>query len=589
MYAYRKLKPAEIYALESQLCSCDDWDNVVVGEGFSASGIQNCRFEGKVCIGAGVRIRNVGSVIANYRIDDRVTIENVARIECDSFGSFGNGTAVAAVNENGGRRVLIHDNLTAQQAYISAFYRHRPKTIARLERFANDYASRISGTMGHIGCGVKITDCGVIRNMRIGSGTVIEGAALLQNGSIMPAEGDSCHIGTGVSARDFIIKGASCVTGGALLERCFVGEGVRISALTATDTLFFADCDCSNGEMCSVFAGPYTVTHHKSTLLIAGAFSFFNAGSGSNQSNHLFKTGAVHQAVHMRGCKFASGAYVMSPAVNGPYTVVLGSHKSHADTQWFPFSYLIEENDGPYLLPGFGLGSYGTVRDISKWPARDKRNAGRADFINFEECNPYIAERMAGAIERIEALLAKSESDVLGYERIKIRRSMLMRGLTLYRLALDKYTGTMLAKRANICMPESHSGEESDARGGWIDAAGMYVPLKIMERILDDIDGGAIANYESLSERLRTANSRYALYAYSWALGMTAKTLGREPSEADIDEAVRRGEEAAAVLRKMTDDDRRKDFSAVMAISYGIDRFNEDAAGLDFDAVRGKM
>ena len=42
--------------------------------------------------------------------------------------------------------------------------------------------------------------------------------------------------------------------------------------------------------------GPYTVSHHKSSLLIAGMFSFFNAGSGSNQSNHLFKSGAVHQA-----------------------------------------------------------------------------------------------------------------------------------------------------------------------------------------------------------------------------------------------------------------------------------------------------
>ena len=71
-------------------------------------------------------------------------------------------------------------------------------------------------------------------------------------------------------------------------------------------------------------------------------FSFFNAGSGSNQSNHLFKSGAVHQSVHLRGCKFASGAYIMSPALEGAFTMIMGHHSYHHDTSAFPYSYLIE-------------------------------------------------------------------------------------------------------------------------------------------------------------------------------------------------------------------------------------------------------
>ena len=35
--------------------------------------------------------------------------------------------------------------------------------------------------------------------------------------------------------------------------------------------------------------------------LIAGMFSFFNAGSGSNQSNHLFKSGANEVEVALDG------------------------------------------------------------------------------------------------------------------------------------------------------------------------------------------------------------------------------------------------------------------------------------------------
>ena len=58
------------------------------------------------------------------------------------------------------------------------------------------------------------------------------------------------------------------------------------------------------------FAGPYKVTHHKSTLLIAGMFSFMNAGSGSNQSNHMYKLGPIHQGTLERGAKTTSDSYI---------------------------------------------------------------------------------------------------------------------------------------------------------------------------------------------------------------------------------------------------------------------------------------
>ena len=77
-----------------------------------------------------------------------------------------------------------------------------------------------------------------------------------------------------------------------MLRRCFVGEGVVIeNGFSAENSLFFANSHLNHGEACAVFAGPYTVSHHRSTLLIAGYFSFFNAGSGANQSNHMYKSG----------------------------------------------------------------------------------------------------------------------------------------------------------------------------------------------------------------------------------------------------------------------------------------------------------
>ena len=102
------------------------------------------------------------------------------------------------------------------------------------------------------------------------------------------------------------------------------------------------------------------MTHHKSTLLIAGMFSFMNAGSGSNQSNHMYKLGPIHQGTMERGAKTTSDSYILWPARVGAFSLVMGRHVNHADTSNLPFSYLIEQRNTTYLVPGVNLRSVGT-------------------------------------------------------------------------------------------------------------------------------------------------------------------------------------------------------------------------------------
>ena len=248
---------------------------------------------------------------------------------------------------------------------------------------------------------------------------------------------------------------------------------------TAVDTLFFANCHLENGEAAAVFAGPYTVSHHKSSLLIAGIFSFFNAGSGTNQSNHLFKSGAVHQAVHQRGTKFGSSAYVMSPSIEGPYTVVLGRHTRHHDTQDMPFSYLIEDGGQSSLMPGLSLRSYGTVRDIEKWKQRDKRTVKR-DNIHFAEFNPFCTGKMLRGVDALTRMREiDPEAKSYTYNRTIIRASMLSRGIKLYNSAIAASLGSML--RDGDYSKTKCDGTE------WIDVAGQYLPLGDVEQLLRDI------------------------------------------------------------------------------------------------------
>ncbi|MFR3853580.1 MAG: DUF4954 family protein, partial [Odoribacter splanchnicus] len=132
-------------------------------------------------------------------------------------------------------------------------------------------------------------------------------------------------IGHNVMAEDFIISSGACITDGAALIRCFVGQACHLGHLfSAHDSLFFSNCQGENGEACAVFAGPYTVTMHKSSLLIAGMFSFLNAGSGSNQSNHLYKLGPIHQGIVERGSKTTSDSYLLWPAKIGAFSLIMG-------------------------------------------------------------------------------------------------------------------------------------------------------------------------------------------------------------------------------------------------------------------------
>lgn len=316
---YRKLNGAEIAQLRKQLCLAEDWSTIEVAENFTTENIENVHFSGKIRMGcfhgefilpggikraAGLRhatlhnvtvgdgccIENIQNYIANYEIGDHTYIVNVNLLLVDGKCKFGNHVEAAVLNETGGREVPINDKLSAHQAYILAMYRHRPVLTKRMRAMTDFYANKHASSIGTIGKDVFITNTGSIKGVKIGDNCRIEGACRLTNGSINSNAEAPVKIGHGVICEDFIISSGSKVLDGTMLSRCFVGQACHLGHnYSASDSLFFSNCQGENGEACAIFAGPYTVTHHKSTLLIAGMFSFMNAGSGSNQSNHMYK------------------------------------------------------------------------------------------------------------------------------------------------------------------------------------------------------------------------------------------------------------------------------------------------------------
>ncbi|MDE6070464.1 MAG: DUF4954 family protein, partial [Alistipes sp.] len=466
-------------------------------------------------------------------------VEGVTSMVCRHRSTFGNGTQVAAMNECGGRTVKITDNLSAQTAYLAAVYRHRPQLVAALESMADDYAESRAAELGETGRDCRIVGARFIREVRMGDRVTVDGASILQNGTLC----DGARIGVDVKAYDFIAAEDAAIDNGATLERCFVGECCRLDkGFTAGESLFFANSHCENGEAASIFAGPYTASHHKSSLLIAGMFSFFNAGSGTNQSNHLYKSGAVHQSVHLRGCKFASGAYIMSPAAEGAFTMVKGSHSDHHDTTIFPYSYLIEKEGRSQLMPGANLTSYGTVRDIEKWPARDRRRANR-DVIDFDEYNPYVAGAMLQAVDRLHTLQDEApDAEQYIHGNTVIRSTALTRGIKLYDKAIVAALGKMLAAGA----PDSRY----DGSGRWLDVAGQYIAKREVDAIVEAIEQGRLKRFDEIDNRFRVFHVHYAAYARSWAEHIYATLLGHVPSAEEIADAIAAGDNAHAAMRR---------------------------------------
>ena len=573
MPQFRNLTPAEIAAVESLGSSAEAWSQVSVTDDFTPFQLLQSHLEGKVVIGSGARI--IRSRVCNYHLGEGALVEGVTALECRRRSTFGNGVGVATMNECGGRTVKIYDRLSAQAAYLMAVYRHRPQTMAALEKMVDDYAETRASQTGSVGKDSRIVGARFIREVRIGDNVTVDGASLLENGTVC----DGAHIGVDVKAYDFIAAEQARLDNGATVERCFVGESCRLDkGFTAVDSLFFANSHCENGEAASIFAGPYTVSHHKSSLLIAGMFSFFNAGSGSNQSNHLFKCGAVHQAVHRRGCKFASGAYIMSPALEGAFTMIMGHHSFHHDTSAFPYSYLIEKEGRSVLMPGANLTSYGAVRDIEKWPARDRRTI-RRDVINFEEYNPYITSGMLRAVDTLHAI-AEEDPDAPTYVHQKaiIRAAALKRGIGLYNRFIVAALGAMLGRGA--------SSERYDGGGRWIDAAGQYITLRETEAILDAIDRGELPTTDAVDNRFRVFFVHYDDYAHSWAEQVCAAMLGHAPTAEELNDVIAAGRNAHEAMRRTTDADRERDCSPEMAVGYGLDGDGTTRME-DYRAVRG--
>lgn len=552
MNDYRSLTSEEIEVLKSNDCWAEDWTSINVSEDFKPNYMHRVMLYGEVNIGAfnknvevsqgfvkhsGINnatlrnvtigddclIENVGNFINNYTIGDDCYISNISTMETTEGATFGEGNLVSVLNEVGEGNVILFSDLNSQLAAFMVKHFSDKELKENIRQLIKTDIENKAPERGQIGSNVKIVNTKEITNCVINDLCEVNGASRLSDCTLLGSVHGNVYVGTGVIIENSIIAEGSSVINSVKIQDCFVGEACQLSnGFTASASVFFANSYMSNGEACAAFCGPFTASHHKSSLLIGGMFSFYNAGSATNFSNHAYKMGPMHWGTLERGSKTASGAYLLMPATLGSFSVCFGKLMHHPNTRNLPFAYLIADGDKMFLIPGRNITTVGLYRDIKKWPKRDLRaQENRKSIVNFDWLSPFsVGEILKGKkiLESLREVTGDNVSQYLYHEYI-IPATSLHKGIKYYDIALRIYMGAVLKRVLKrdpaITPPSTQTGV-----GDWDDLSGLLLPVSEEDRIIADLKDGTIETIQELISRFEEIDANYREYQWAWTYKM---------------------------------------------------------------------
>ena len=558
MNDYRSLTSEEIEVLKSNDCWAEDWTSINVSEDFKPNYMHRVMLYGEVNIGAfnknvevsqgfvkhsGINnatlrnvtigddclIENVGNFINNYTIGDDCYISNISTMETTEGATFGEGNLVSVLNEVGEGNVILFSDLNSQLAAFMVKHFSDKELKENIRQLIKTDIENKAPERGQIGSNVKIVNTKEITNCVINDLCEVNGASRLSDCTLLGSVHDNVYVGTGVIIENSIIAEGSSVINSVKIQDCFVGEACQLSnGFTASASVFFANSYMSNGEACAAFCGPFTASHHKSSLLIGGMFSFYNAGSATNFSNHAYKMGPMHWGILERGSKTASGAYLLMPATLGSFSVCFGKLMHHPNTRNLPFAYLIADGDKMFLIPGRNITTVGLYRDIKKWPKRDLRaQENRKSIVNFDWLSPFsVGEILKGKkiLESLREVTGDNVSQYLYHEYI-IPATSLHKGIKYYDIALRIYMGAVL-KRVLKRDPAITPPSTQIGVGDWDDLSGLLLPVSEEDRIVKDMREGNIETIQQLLDRFEEINNNYREYQWAWTYSVICDYYG---------------------------------------------------------------
>lgn len=440
---YRKLTDKEKKILLRNNNTSDDWSKVLVADPFNCDLVKNCNFYGLVRIGKlqsfflefhdirlpvglynstiiscdfgdNVSVNNV-NYMSHYIAGNEVIIANVNELATSDHSKFGNGIIregekegvriwLEVCNENGGRSILPFNGMLAGDAFLWSRLRDDEVLMKKFKSFTEKKFDKKRGYYGKIGDGTVIKNCGIIKDVWIGSNAYIKGANKLKNLTINSGpEGKSqigegcelvngivgfgCRIFYGVKAVRFILASHSQLKYGARLINSYLGNNSTISCCEVLNSLIF----------------PAHEQHHNNSFLCAAlVLGQSNMAAGATIGSNHNSRSADGELIASRG--FWPGLCV-SLKHNSKFATfsILAKGNFPAELNIpVPFSLISNDvsNNKLIIMPAywFMYNMYALARNESKYRLRDNR-IDKTQFIEYDFLAPDSVNEIFTAIQ----------------------------------------------------------------------------------------------------------------------------------------------------------------------------------------------
>lgn len=477
----RAVTAEEIRQLQQQGNRADDWGKILVASGFDPGRVHGNRFVGpcvlgrmdgmplpicddfaltpgvenslleNVWIGDNVLIRDCG-VVRNAYVGPAAIIMGCGIVRGQAGCSFGNGQAVSAGLESGGREVPIAAEIPFTLAARLAEERNNRALQQDWARLAEEYASACTLDWTVLEQGARVLFTPTVAGCYLGPGVHVENALALRESCLLSDVSQPCLVGDGALVEHSCLQWGSRVESGAIVQHSLLCEasGAERQA-KVTDSIIGPNSIVAEGEVTASFVGPFTGFHHQA-LLIAAVWSEGkgNVGYGANVgSNHTGKA-PDQEIVCGEGLFFGLGVNVKFPAdySAAAYSIIATGVDTLPQRVDFPFSLINRPHqNAPGIPPAYNElfpawvllnNLYAVRRNQAKYRQRNRAQRSQLDLDVFR---PHLVRQMQEARRRLQAVAnpreVYTEEQIPGLGKNFLREPGRQQGIEGYGLAIE--------------------------------------------------------------------------------------------------------------------------------------------------------
>jgi hypothetical protein len=514
--AVRHLSEDEISRLKAQGNKSSDWNLILVTEGFKPDCIANSLFSGACVLGAfdgrqvaadvslslpsGIYKSTIadseiagnclvsGAAVARYVVCEGAVVYRVGALVCSEQCSFGNGRDISVGIETGGREVLGYADMTIPVAQAIATRRSDKQLQAGYRDFVKAYTAAAASPVGIAGARCIIRNTPRVADTFAGPGSVIDGAVLVENCTILCTPEEKAVISHGAFVRNSCVQWGCEITSMAIVDNSVLIEHSHVERHgKVTQSIIGPNTGIAEGEVTACLVGPFVGFHHQA-LLIAAMWpeGKGNVACGANVgSNHTSK--APDQEIWCgEGTFFGLGANVKFPAdyTRAPYSIIATGVTTPPQRVAFPFCLINKPSarfDGVpasfnEIFPGWMLSDniYAVQRNESKFL---KRNRAKRSVFEFDVLRPDTVDLIVQARDRLRDIKTKNEryidTDIQGLGKNVMTEESRVKGLAVYNFYIEYYCLCGLAGRLAKGDPASSVCKEATKDPAWEHRRGL--------------------------------------------------------------------------------------------------------------------